>query len=171
MVSAVVAAGLVSPGPVGHPRSPVALPPPPPPPPPRGTVEETSSQRGRRLHLRRATPARTVALPKRGRWGGARSCRRPPGPVGTRAGMFPPGRPAQRVPPAAPWPWHDRERGRPRDPPVPTRPRFPSAHKQVGAACARLEHSTHTQQPREAPDLGHEGAAPLTWAASAPSLT
>ena len=35
-------------------------------------------------------------------WGGVRSCRRPPGPVGTRGGMFLPLPPAQRVPPSAP---------------------------------------------------------------------
>lgn len=50
-----------------------------------------------------STPAR-IALQKKGgaRRGGARRCRRPPGPVGTRGGMFLPLPPAQRVPPSAP---------------------------------------------------------------------
>lgn len=42
-------------------------------------------------------PARIAVRKRRGRRGGARSCRRPPGPVGTREGMFlpPPARPAR----------------------------------------------------------------------------
>lgn len=121
-----------------------------------------------------------------GRRGGARSCRRPPGPVSTREGMFlpPPARPARAACRTLAWQSATPGRvrgmlsrgGSPTPPPHPTtNPHFPFAHKRVPRkpGCVQAWRSAFTSVTQGTNHPRPEGVAhhALSGPSSLPRLT